>query len=371
MKLVDRHIFFQWLKTFGAAMIVTIGLLLLERIYDTLPELIGYNATYFQIVSFYLTQIPGFFPVIVPLGLLISLLFSLGTLRKNNEITALRAGGLSLWQMTRSLWISGAVLSLLLLYLSAQVIPQAVVRSREIWDNLAYNRQLETTSSENVGLLYNLTFFNAKDNRLWFINRFSQYTYMAYGVTVSQLDKNGRERTRTIANQAYFDDYLKHWSMEEGRIISFDVSTNEPTRSLGFNKQEFADFTENPTLMQALEKKPNSLSLKELQTLITQLPANNDPRVRSYLVQYHSLLAAPWGCLLVVGIALPFALGGSNRNPAASASLSVVFFFVYYIAARIFGLLGSREILDPIVSAWLPNILIAVMIPFLFKKRLG
>jgi len=113
------------------------------------------------------------------------------------------------------------------------------------------------------------------------------------------------------------------------------------------------------------------LSLKELHTLITQLPSEGDPRVRSYRVQYHSLLAAPFICLLVVGIALPFALGGSNRNPAVSASQSVVFFFIYYMVARVFGLLGSREIIDPILAAWLPAILTAVAIPFLFKKKMG
>jgi len=361
----------QWLKSFGAALAVTIGLLLLERMYDTLPDLVSFGASYFQIVSYYAILIPGFFPVIIPLALLVSLLFSMGALRKNNEITALRAGGLSLWQITRTLWISGGLLSLLLFYLSAQVIPQAVVRSREMWDNLAYNRQLETKSSNDVGLLYNLTFYNAKDNRLWFINRFSQYTTMAYGVTVSELSPDGHERTRWIANQAYFDEYLDHWVLEDGRQISFDSSTNDPVRSVAFTKENRKELTENPTLMQALEKKPNSLSLKELQTLITHLPAKNDPRVLSYRVQYHSLLAAPWACLLAVGIALPFALGGSNRNPMVSASKSVVFFFVYYIVARIFGLLGSREILDPMIAAWLPSILTAVAIPFLFRSRLS
>ena len=138
---------------------------------------------------------------------------------------------------------------------------------------------------------------------------------------------------------------------------------------MAFSKENLEDYTEDPTLMQALEKKPNSLSLKELHTLITELPSKNDPRVRGYLVQYHSLLAAPLSCLLVVGIALPFALGGNNRNPMVGASQSVVFFFVYYIVARIFSLMGSREVIDPVLAAWLPSLLTAVMIPFLFRYR--
>ena len=371
MRLIDRHVLTVWLKTFVGACVITIGLLLLERMYDTLPDLLGFGATYLEIVTYYVMIIPGFLPVILPLAILVSILFAMGTLRKNNEITAMRAGGMSLWKITRTLWIAGAILSGLLFYLSAQVIPHSVERSREIWDNLAYNRQLETTSSDNVGLLYNLTFYNTRLNRLWFINRFSAYTTMAYGVTVSEMDKNGREERRVIANQAYFDDYLGYWVMEDGRIITFDPRTAEPTRSMGFAKEKLEGYTEDPTLMQALEKKPNSLSLKELHTLVTQLPSKNDPRVWGYLVQYHSLLAAPFSCLLVVGIALPFALMGANRNPAVGASQSVIFFFAYYLVARIFGLLGSRELLDPILAAWIPSILTAGAIPLLFRYRRG
>jgi lipopolysaccharide export system permease protein len=371
MRLIDRHVLATWLKSFGGGCAITIGLLLLERMYDTLPDLLGFGATYWQILTYYLMIIPGFLPVILPLAILVSILFSVGSLRKNNEITAMRAGGCSIWEITRTLWLGGVVLSVLLFYLSAQVIPRSVERSREIWDNLAYNRALETTSSDNVGLIYNLTFYNTKANRLWFINRFSAYTTMAYGVTVSEMDDKGRELRRVIANQAYYDEYQGHWVLEDGRTITFDPATADPIRSQPFAKIEMENYTEDPTLMQALEKKPNSLSLKELHTLITELPAKNDPKVRGYLVQYHSLLAAPLSCLLVVGIALPFAMGGNSRNPMVGASQSVVFFFVYFIVARVLSLMGSRGVIDPILSAWIPSILTAVAVPMLFRYKRG
>jgi lipopolysaccharide export system permease protein len=219
-------------------------------------------------------------------------------------------------------------------------------------------------------LLYNLTFFNSSDHRLWYVNRYSQYTTIARGITVSYQDAAGNESKRLIANEGYFDDYLGYWTLEDGREISFDQS-GEPIRSLGFSKRAVPELTENPTLMQALEKKPNSLSLYELQTLLGHLGHSKDSRVKSYEVQYQSLLAAPWGCLLVVGIALPFALGGTARNPMVSASQSVVLFFAYYFFSKIFGVLGGRDILDPAFAAWLPLILTAVAIPYLFKKKLG
>jgi lipopolysaccharide export system permease protein len=370
MRLVDRHIFCEFAQTFAMALGVMVGLLILERIYDTLPDLLGFRASYLQIVSYYVMAIPGFLPTLIPVSLLVALLFSLGNLCKNNEITALRAGGLSLWRITRTLWGTGLALALLLLWLSASVIPSSVVRAREIWDNLAYDRQLETQSSDDVGLLYNLTFFNTSAHRLWFINRYSQYTTIAKGLTVSQQDASGHETTRLIANEGYFDDYLGYWTLEDGRQITFDAQ-GEPIRSLPFAKRAAQELTENPLLMQALEKKPDALSLQELHTLLHHLHHSRDPRVKAYEVRYQSMLAAPWACLLVVGLALPFALGGTSRNPMVSASQSVILFFVYYFVARLFGIMGARDALDPILAAWLPLAITAVAIPFLFKKKLG
>lgn len=350
---------------------VTIGLLMLERMYDSLSDLLGFGANYLDILKYFLMVIPSFLPTIIPLSLLISLLFTLGAMRRANEITALQAGGLSLWKITRTLWFSAAGLTILMFYLSAQVIPFSVVRAREIWDNLAYDRQLETKASSEIALLYNLTFYNAAQNRLWYINRFSQYDYIAHGITCSQLDAQGNEHERIVANQGYFDDILGYWVFEDGRRVTFDVTSGEPIRSEGFDKIMAKGHIEDPTLMQALEKKPKSLSMNELSTLINHLAPDNDPRANTYIVQYQSLWAAPLACILVVGIALPFALGNNRRNAMMSAGTSVVYFFLYYFASRLFIVMGSRSVLDPILAAWLPAIIMAAAIPVLIRKKLA
>ena len=78
-------------------------------------------------------------------------------------------------------------------YLNASLIPWSVEASRKLMDTLEWDRQAEVEGSEKVGLVYNLAFDNRKDNRMWFINRFSEYKQMGFGLTVSLMDDERRE----------------------------------------------------------------------------------------------------------------------------------------------------------------------------------
>ena len=165
MTTIDRHIFCEWLKAFTLALGVILGLLLLEDMYDDLPDLLEYGAGPWEVARYYVVLTPSLLPTILPLALIISILFSLGNLHRNNEILALRAGGLNLWRITRSLWLAGGALSLLLLYLNAHLVPRSVELSRTIRENYAFASELQTHRADQVGIINNLAFYNNKERR--------------------------------------------------------------------------------------------------------------------------------------------------------------------------------------------------------------
>ena len=148
MTTFDRYIFSEWVKTFALAMGLTLGLLLMEDMYDDLPDLLAYGANIGDVAWYYRVLLPSFLPIVLPLALMISVLFSLGNLHRNNEIIAMRACGLSLYKLTRSLWTMVIVFTFLLFYLNAQLVPWSVEQSRKIWDNYAFAEQLTKKNEE-------------------------------------------------------------------------------------------------------------------------------------------------------------------------------------------------------------------------------
>ena len=71
---------------------LTLGLLLMEDMYDDLPDLLAYGANFMDVAWYYLVLLPSFLPIVLPLALLISVLFSLGNLHRNNEIIVSLSG---------------------------------------------------------------------------------------------------------------------------------------------------------------------------------------------------------------------------------------------------------------------------------------
>jgi len=368
MSLIDRYVLKEWLIGFALTLGVIVGILILQNMYDSLPDLLDTEAGFQQILFYYSLALPTYLPAILPIALLVSLLFTLGTLHRNNEIIAMRASGASLFRISRTLWVAGLVLSLLLLYLTASVIPKAVEQSRTFLDNLEFAADESERDAREVGLLYNLGFDNRKDGRLWFMNRFSERAWLGLGVNVHTRDESGQELSRISAAEAYFDNTQGNWVFIDGRELLLDPETGDPLRALPFKEKKFEDFDEDPSLMLALHKEPKELSLNELRRIIDTVPPEENPNVRAYLVRYFSLLAAPFSCLVVVGIGVPFAVAGVRTNPMIGVSKAMGFFAIFYVLISIASILGERQIIPAMLAAWIPNLVMLAMSVRLFAK---
>lgn len=368
MSLIDRYVFKEWLSGFALTMGVIVGILILQNMYDSLPDLLDSDAGIRQILFYYSLSLPTYLPAILPIGLLVSLLFTLGTLHRNNEIIAMRASGAGLFRISRSLWVAGLLLSLLLFYLTASVVPKAVERSRTFIDNLEFAAEEAEREARDVGLIYNLGFDNTKDGRLWFMNRFSERAWLGLGVNVHSRDASGQELSRISAAEAYYDDTLSHWVFLDGRELLLDAETGDPLRALPFKEKKFENFDEDPSLMLAIHKEPKELSLNELRRIIETVPPEENPTVRAYLVRYYTLLAAPFSCLVVVGIGVPFAVSGVRTNPMIGVSKAMGFFAIFYVLVTVASILGERQIIPALLAAWIPNIVMLAMSVRLFAK---
>ena len=368
MSIIDRYVLKEWAVGFALTLGVIVGILILQNMYDSLPDLLDYGASIGQICFYYALALPTYLPVVLPVAFLVSLLFSLGTLHRNNEIIAMRATGASLFRVSRSLWAAGLGLSLLLLYLTGSVVPKSVEQARTFIENLEFAAAVDSDQESGVGVIYNLGFDNRKEGRLWFMNRFSELSWLGSGVNVHIREPGGAESARISAREAFYDNTNGYWVFVDGREFLFDEVTGDVLRALPFKQKNFEAFDEDPDLMLALHKEPKELSLFELRRIIEKVPPEENPKVHAYLVRYFSLLAVPFSCLVVVGIAVPFAVSGVRTNPMIGVSKCMGFFAFFYVLVSVASILGERQIIPALIAAWLPNIIMLGMAVVLFRK---
>lgn len=353
MRLLDRYIFIEWTKGFMLALGATFGILMLENLYNNLGDFIEYGADARTIVHYYAFVLPSMLPMVLPISLLISVLFSLGNLHRHNEIVAMRASGVGLLRMGLPLWVVGAAAAALLFALNSRIVPQSTEQARFIYDNLRFAGQAKEIDGQWIGHVPQLGFDNNAMNRMWFMNRFSEYTYMGYGITLHLMNDNGQETERIMAREGYYDDVDGFWVFKDGRHLMFD-DTGLPERSVPFDQLADPRFNEPPSLMLTLRKRPALLSLSEINAVLDALDPDEHPQVKAHAVRRQSILASPANCLLAVLIGVPFAVAGVRTNPMVGIAKATGLFFAYFLAASIATLLGEQGLISAAVAAWLP-----------------
>jgi lipopolysaccharide export system permease protein len=85
-------------------------------------------------------------------------------------------------------------------------------------------------------------------------------------------------------------------------------------------------------------------------------------------MRYYSLIADTLGCLIVIGIAIPFSVAGVRVSPVVGVSKSIGLFFLYYLLTTLANTIGGRELLAPAIAAWLPNLVMVGLGAWFFGR---
>lgn len=344
-----------------------VGLLMVQVLYDDFRTLRDFGAPARDIVRYVAITMPSFLAMVLPLALLISLLFVLGKLHRANEFTALRAAGVGTARITAPVWIVGVAMCGLSWWLNTNIVPWSIEQSQAMRDELQFRKQSGTTSPDRVGAVYSVGLDNPAAGRMWFFNRFSEFTGHAYGVTLSQLDAKRRETSRIDAAEAWFD-VAKGWTFLRGRELQFDPETGEETASVPFTQRIEPRFREDPKLMLLIDRKPADLSLPQMRRLIDYFAVSGNPKGTPYAVRYYGLIADTLAPLIMIAIAIPFAMAGVRVNPAVGVSKSIGLFVLYYILSNVGGSLATQQILEPSLAAWVPDAGLCLVAVWLFAR---
>ena len=370
MSLIDRYILREWLGTLILVLGATMGLLLMQSMYDDLGDLIEFGAGVVDIVFYYTVRLPSFLSLVLSLSLLLSLLYTLGRLHRNLEITAMRATGLGMWRITRMIWVAGLLLCGVTWYLNGTVIPWSVETSRRILQDLRVQGQGDIDQVDRVEAVMSVAFDNRDENRVWFMNRFSRYTSRGYGVTVTEMDAQRREKTRLQAREAWYDEEQKGWVFKDGRETWIEPETGEVLRTVAIAEQLINRYREDPELMLVFDQPAGDLSFFELERVMAYHGSHDDPKLKLYAVQYYGLLAETLGPLIVIALAVPFAVSGVRVNPAVGVSKSIGLFLVYFVLFKAGSALGARGLIEPMWAALGPNlIMLAGGLVLMFRIR--
>ena len=369
MNRLDRYILVEWTKSLLLCLLVTLGILILFDLNDDLGDFVKLGAKTTELLHYYFLLSIQFVPVVLPIALLVSLLFTLGTLHRNLEITAMRVAGLSLFRISLFLWIGSLLMAGILFVANALSIPWSVNQTKKIRNQWTAQG---LSDSQNLGRnqknwIYNLTFLDPNENQRWVINRYDPITRDAYGVQVSIFNHQRQEIQRILAQYASFVKEDQRWQFQKGREVKFYSDTGEPYFSLPFEKSS-KNWAVSPEMILSLNQPVKNLSFPDLKEVLSFIP-KQDQRYLSYQLRYYFFWADPFICIVMVGVTVPFSVRGVRINPLVNMSKSLGLFLIYYPFYLLSETLGTLEIFPPLLAAGFPNILGLSIGAYLFYQH--
>jgi lipopolysaccharide export system permease protein len=346
--IISRHLVREFLRAFWLAMATFVAIYVIVEFFDRVDSFLRHQASAGAIARYFLFKVPMVVTQVTPVAVLAGGLVGLGLLARQNEFVALRACGVSIWQVSAPLVVVAGIISLSVLAWNETIVPYAARRSHMV-ENLEIRRRGidRIFAGREVWYHGGVGFYN--------IDRVSPRRRALYGLTVYQLTPDFRPWRTIEAESATWDG--TRWQLLGVRTREFadDGLREVPRAPDGFELPEtLEDF-------RAVSVEAEELSYGMLRRQIQDLQRKGVDTSESW-VDLHLKLALPVASLMMIFIAAPLAASGTRLNSiAASMAVGFVIGFGYFVVVAFARALGQTGALPPALAAWAGNVVFALI----------
>ncbi len=349
IRLLDRYVVKQFMVPLVYCLAAFNILFIIGDLFEHLDDFLEIPNWPTVMAKYYLLFIPSTFNYIAAISILLSLLYSLGALKKHNEISAMRSAGVSIYRITSPLLLLCFACSLAVFYINENIVPHTSEKSERLIEEEAGDGNPFQEELRNV------TFYNPVTNRSFYFESLNLDDNTAGGATVYELRPDGRPFKRISAEKAaWLDD---HWWFLDGFVYNF-ASGEKPVKRL-LTKEVF-DFDMRPEDLKQSKEEFSHLSYWELRDSLRRKKGFPLVTLRPTLIELHQKIALPLACLIMGLIGVSFGLRGGRGGMLAGVGISLALGFLYYIIYSMAGAYGKEGPLYPWLAAWLANIVFGI-----------
>ena len=140
MKIISRYIIREHIGPLTFALTALTSLMLLNFISRQFGELVGKGLPWSAIGEFFMLSIPFTIALTVPMSVLVAVLYAYSRLAAENEVTALKANGVSPWRLVAPAIVGGVVMTIALLAFNDQVLPRANHRLKTLQESISQTK---------------------------------------------------------------------------------------------------------------------------------------------------------------------------------------------------------------------------------------
>jgi len=348
-KVLDSYIGRGFLVYFLWSVLICYSLFVVLTLFDLLDQIIRNKVDFGVVVRYFIFLTPHILLLSVPMAVLLAILILFGILEKGSEVTAMKAGGWSLYRIALPILIISSIICGGIYFMQDYILPSANTR-QDALRNQIRGKPPQTFGKERKWIfgqsdrIYNYDYYNPDKNMFVRLN--------VYEVDMRQLTL----RRRITARQASISE-KGQWSLEDGWIRNFENNRGgfQPFKKQAFAFPEPASYFKKEIFEPKESSKMTYLELKNYIDYLRQSGYN----ATELQIQLYMKISFPLSCFVMALIGVPFSFSMGKKGAFFGITASIAIAITYWGIFRIFEQMGAYGMLAPVLAAWAPNVLFA------------
>lgn len=366
MKIISRYCLKEFTPPFLISLICFTFIILFDELFRLVKLFVKKGVSPFYLLESLLYVMPATVVLSIPMAVLVAILLSLGRMSTDNEITAMRAHGISFNQLMIPLLCVTVLLSCVDLLLIELVLPRATLASVSL--KRAIQRHNPAVILEEGIVMKELE----SEGKLWMYESTDKKSERLQNIKIWDEYNKGQPRY-TLAKSASlgYEDGNAKLTLYDGETYEPDTDGSDGYRITHFQQQQIAlDFNRDLKRSEYKTQHPQTMRIGELKSHIKNIEDAIKPerkseiamnRLRYARVEYYKKFALPFACLAfgLIGIPLGFIVKHNGRMIGFGIGLGVI--LLYYLLLQVGQNTGMTGRFHPALAMWLPNLVIGVI----------
>ena len=353
-KILDQYILKKFFINFIYIILSFTIIFIIVDIIDNIDKFISRGLSNKEMFDYYLLSIPWYISIALPMTLLIATIITFVTLQKNNEITALKASGISIYRISSSLIIMGVIFCFLAFYFENIIVINTSNKRIPIEKKLK-NKKTFTTKKNDI--YYHL------DNAFLAIKNYNYNNDTGKNISIQFY--NGPDLVSRIdAEKMIWEKETDNWKLKQIKIrnwINGKVFFTNKSDSL-MNIKDLS-----PSIIKKDNINPEEMNYWELSSFINKLK-NKGLSYTRWSVNKFFKTAFCCSSLIMILFGITLSITSPRSNYTTGIGLSIVVIFLYYLLIKLGQSLGYNAVLSPFLSVWFVNILFIIFGAFMLLK---
>jgi LPS export ABC transporter permease LptG/LPS export ABC transporter permease LptF len=363
-QIIDHYVLVAFLFYFGVLLVSFVMMTHVYQFFELLSDILKNGIPMSQVAEYLFYLTPMLLYDLTPVSVLVAVLITFGILTKNNEVTAMKACGVSLYRLSIPVFVAASAMSMGLFAFDHYVIPDA----NKTQD--AIRNQIKGRPSQTYLRPDRKWIFGSGSPRIYYYKYFDAAEAVMLDVHVYELEPDTfRLKRHIFAARARWESTLDTWIFQDGWWRDFKNGNELAFHPFKGQTSTFPELQEPPNYFLKEVKQDKQMNFRELAAYIQELQQSGFDTIRLQ-VQFHKKFAIPLFAVIMALISVPFAFIAANRGATAGIGVSFGIAIAYFAVSRLFEQVGNVNQLPAVIAAWAPDAVFSLFgLYFLARMR--